>query len=687
MPRTHLDMLQLCCGVCGVKKKPEQLHKITPNLLSKLHQMNGYADYDLEDDRYPKVICSAHKSAIHEKLRNPNQEKYKNYLPEQVPDFKSIALPHKATRTTPTGYNEDHTCILCDQNIVGRPREMKTSSSHESVCATCFQKTGRGIDHPCKKSIKQSVASISNSLQSMDTEVQDKVIHKVIKSKLDPNKGDKTQQIKLHTAAKSSNLVINPSKDRKCRTIPENTMDQIRSQAGLSLNQTKIVAGGIRSSLGKKSIAPNYRDHASGSLHLLDEFYKYEMQDFSIENKSESSASFKSVWTVWAPLNPLIHFVNNKRNLPSTSDYLIKIMGDSGQGKTKICFCIIPFNESTSTKKRSTYLEGGALAKGFNYSGVNKCIMCFCAPEIKETHGNLEKIFTLIEIDAVFSEHSKVIFTGDLKFLNEVYGLMEASSRHNCIYCTAPAQSLEASQPRTLGTLRKDYENWSNGTGANKKCGKNFNNVKNYPLFKRLPDSTPTLKLSPPPTLHILLGIFNHIWKNIESMSTDHEKVLQDFAISNNCMKESYWGKTFEGNECAKLMNRISTSDTPLSNLSGVENHITAIKAFNEVRNNVFGTELKSGWKESLKNFRKSYSTIKNISRPLKVHILSCHVEDFVNEYSNGKGLGFYSEQTGESIHAKFEPCFNNYKMKNKDSLKYGKRLMNAVVEFSSMHV
>ena len=66
--RNHHDMLQLCCGVCSVKKKLE-LHKTTPNLLSKLHQMNGYADYDLEDDRYPKVICTAHKSTVNEQLK------------------------------------------------------------------------------------------------------------------------------------------------------------------------------------------------------------------------------------------------------------------------------------------------------------------------------------------------------------------------------------------------------------------------------------------------------------------------------------------------------------------------------------------------------------------------------------------------------------------------------------------
>ena len=49
-------------------------------------------------------------------------------------------------------------------------------------------------------------------------------------------------------------------------------------------------------------------------------------------------------------------------------------------------------------------------------------------------------------------------------------------------------------------------------------------------------------------------------------------------------MKESYWGNTFEGNECTKLMNRISANVTPLSNLPGIDNHIKLIKPFNDVR-------------------------------------------------------------------------------------------------------
>ena len=72
-------------------------------------------------------------------------------------------------------------------------------------------------------------------------------------------------------------------------------------------------------------------------------------------------------------------------------------------------------------------------------------------------------------MDQVFLECENVIFTGDLKLLNEVYGLMEPGSNHPCIYCTALKQELEAGPPRTIGSLRSDFHRWSTAGKKNVK--------------------------------------------------------------------------------------------------------------------------------------------------------------------------------------------------------------------------
>ena len=136
-------------------------------------------------------------------------------------------------------------------------------------------------------------------------------------------------------------------------------------------------------------------------------------------------------------------------------------------------------------------------------------------------------IFNLIKINDVFATFENVILTGDLKLLNEVYGLMEGSSKHPCLYCTAEAQQLAAEQPRTLASLRDDYERWKSNSG-DIKCCKDYNNVKNPPLLHSNFDQVPIIKITPPPVLHIMLGVFNHIQKNMENIYKDHEKVLHD---------------------------------------------------------------------------------------------------------------------------------------------------------------
>ena len=236
-------------------------------------------------------------------------------------------------------------------------------------------------------------------------------------------------------------------------------------------------------------------------------------------------------------------------------------MADSGQKMTKVCFCIVP----TEHKKmsRATRSEGGILAKGAMYSGVNKCIMVFCAPQIKETHKNLEKVFDFIKLNQLLLSNNNVVLTGGFKLLNEVYGLMEASSKHPCIYCTAPAQEIISGTPRTVGTLEYLHNKWKNESGNTNQC-RNFFNVKNPPFFSNMTSETLVLNITLPPVLHIMIGVFNHNWKNLENISEEQQNMCKEFPIRHNCMREEYRGKTIEGNECTTLMNKIENDSTQL---------------------------------------------------------------------------------------------------------------------------
>ena len=144
----------------------------------------------------------------------------------------------------------------------------------------------------------------------------------------------------------------------------------------------KIVEGGIRSELGRKSIPSYYREHASNQIHIFDDVFHVEKHNFITETDKGAPTKYQDLWTVWAPIVPLIERLKHYRELDMTEN-LIKVMADTGKGKTKVCFCIIPFGEIEEKQRRSTYAEGGVLSKISKPSGINKCILYFSVPEIK----------------------------------------------------------------------------------------------------------------------------------------------------------------------------------------------------------------------------------------------------------------------------------------------------------------
>ena len=146
------------------------------------------------------------------------------------------------------------------------------------------------------------------------------------------------------------------------------------------------------------------------------------------------------------------------------------------------------------------------------------------------------------------------------------------------------------------------------------------------------------MELTPKPSLHIILGIFIHLRKAREEIIGEHRRVLQEFAIRHNCMRESYWSKTFEGNECAKLMTMISSSTDvePLLTHPSIEANIEASNMLSSERVNVYGDILHENWNNIIDQFVLAYGRAPGISNPSKVHILSAHCNKFISLYGKG---------------------------------------------------
>ena len=194
-PRTHIDMLQICCGVCGKRKNAHCLRKITDNILSKIKSIQGYEDYNLCDERYPKMICKQCYFPVHERYSNSTAINFKYKLPDEIPNFKAISLPSMPTRSELVGYREHHDCFICDQNKVGRPK----ICDKPKVCSKCSSKIGCGIPHPCNP-----VEYIVNAVQELDSNTQNKVIQSLTKIKSDQNNNIASEDVTIQAGPSRS---------------------------------------------------------------------------------------------------------------------------------------------------------------------------------------------------------------------------------------------------------------------------------------------------------------------------------------------------------------------------------------------------------------------------------------------------------------------------------------------------
>ena len=130
-----------------------------------------------------------------------------------------------------------------------------------------------------------------------------------------------------------------------------------------------------------------------------------------------------------------------------------------------------------------------------------------------------------------------------------------------------------------------------------------------------------------------------------------------------------------------------STDVEPFLIHPGIEANIEAINMLNSVRVNVFGNILHENWNNIIDQFVLAYGRAPGIPNSSKVHILSAHCNTFISLYGKGERLGLYSEQTGETIHKKFDTFFNKHRIKNIKVDQYGNRLLGAAIDFSSMHL
>ena len=185
--------------------------------------------------------------------------------------------------------------------------------------------------------------------------------------------------------------------------------------------------------------------------------------------------------------------------------------------------------------------------------------------------------------------------------------------------------------------------------------------------------------------LHAKLGIVNLQFDTLDEFLEMIGSPIRaiDWAIECGLIQQAYYGGKvqFNGNGCSKLLNSIDKLyklllDNDLQNRC--QPFLKNFEAFNAVVKSCFGNFLfENRYKDDIRYFANTYfnligfcqnenqklppnsnKKLKLTVRP-KVHDVFVHITQFLDNQKNrgfaNFGLGFYSEQAGETLHKDYE--------------------------------
>ena len=383
-------------------------------------------------------------------------------------------------------------------------------------------------------------------------------------------------------------------------------------------------------------------------------------------------------------------------------------MIDGGQGFLKLSLSILPpnYNPITdSASKDSEDSDKDAIntdMKGNNFpfmqiklTGVRKLVILAIVPDIPETNSNLEILFEKTGINDISFK-----LAADFKMLYVCLGLQNSVAIYPCPYCEITLNDLrdleksvfeknfEIPKERTFGTLKKDYNKFQSEFFSKKKDARYCHSTINQCVIQE-GENISILEKCPMDELHIMEGIVNHIFFKGLVIKIGRENAMK-WPKKINVVPVLYQGEKFEGNGCRALIKSSHIlQDKEIMGIQPliVQPFVATFQALDKLVVACFDSQPVTGDITSLlRCFSKAYLALE-ISTTVKVHVLITHLIPCLMNLG-GQGLGVYSTQAGESIHKYFEKNFwAKYKVNSLSHPEYGKRLLNATIEFSSKNI
>lgn len=678
---SHEECRRKVCLLCmGKSKEVREITSSTWEIIEK-YFIDGINKHD---ERLPNVICNTCRKITSEYGRGIFTRSIKLY------DHTNIGAAPR-TRFTVSNCH----CIVCstassvpknismkigvsalpDRTPSGRPpssqQPMPTSSGKPKaikLCSFCLTTLARGCPHECTKTMR--VENLQGLAQCGTPKLKEKVAAGLVDQKL---KAAGSATITLARSAGKSLVLTHGVSNLKRKLFTAEDMSSIQTDMNLSNTQIFHLAGHIRTATASRScIQTQLKTELHDRNHQLDHLFSLSSQtDFVIVEHSDGNViKTKNLFVFCNDVNDFIQEVQQKHKKAYTNT---KIGIDGGGGFFKVCLTLHNIHEKEERNRRHCYSDGIGSNKKLD-SSVKKLFIIGLVPNIKENYQNALTVWLQLQLDNISLPYT---IATDLKLANILCGLMSHGSNHPCTWCTVCKTDLlqgSCGDLRTLGSLRKLYSSWYDA-GLARTSAKHYGNVIHSPIFKDV-DEKLVLDIIPPPELHLLIGPVCTMFNGLKKAWPKAD----EWANLCNVEKEQYYGGVFNGNSCKKLLKNIAILTDSLR--CEKAEYCKAFQDFSDAVDACYAKVLNNDYETKIGEFANSY---KNMDYLLHSRFIpSFTTKDFCKRHH--LGLGIWSEQASESVHADFNITWERYAI-SRINEKYGEHLLSAVRDYSGKHI
>ena len=690
--RDHDECRASLCLLCFSKTK--DMRSINDAMLETITKY-FIEGFDINDIRLPTAICSTCRSIVYEYSKGNFSKSISVY------DYSRLtaAAPTKITRNSP--HCQCKVCEASKSTIFqspdmpprrkrGRPKTTPLETNCVSpvpirVCQFCLTVLQRGKPHHCTAGSRiENIITLAEISPQYGSE---KVASSILKDKKESDPSINSVSLAT-TTGRPMHVSISQTQSTKASLSTSDIFD-IQVDMNLSNNQTLRMASHIRKATQSRfSVERNCKSKLLERYHCLDHMFEVSDIEYVLMKGNECQGHVISPTVYCTNIDQMIALLHENRKYSPDDDILYKICLDSGGGFLKLCLSLsnksvlsdvpVDQNETIRTGTRCSF-EGGISAKQFKDTGVKKMLILAITPDVQETYANVLRLMVQAQLAGPNSQShnlSNFVFSSDLKIANIILGLMSHSSCHPCSWCDIHKSNLHLKGiPRTLKSLSDQFWSWKS-SGGDCKESKNFGNVVHLPVLHGDP-SDAVIDLLPPPELHLLLGAVNALFRALEKQWAGALKWAEQCHIE----REAMHGGSFSGRSCHKLLSNVDLlrSLCPINALPFVD----CFKALKDVVHTCFGWTLSDDYTKAIELFKEAYMAL-DIPVTPKVHCIFHHVQEFCEK--KNEGLGRWSEQAIESLHADFKPTWEKYKT-TQSNPSFSHRLLQAVREYNAKHL